>query len=375
MVTLNSGRQRQWGPTARALQAPQIAQEKQKAMRFNAQIRWATLLLTFWLVVAQAGNAQASAAKRAPGVQAVEAISTTVADMNRSVEFYAKILSFRKMSDRQVALGNAGNGEQAPISRVVSMKLGDESIELVQYKNAQGRPVPRDSRSNDLWFQHIAVIVSDLDRAYMVLKTHHVEPASAAPQRLPDWNKNAAGIRAFYFTDPDGHPLEILQFPVGKGDAKWHRNSGGLFLGIDHTAIVVSNTEASLRFYRDVLGMRVAGTSENYGPEQEALNNVRGAHLRITTLRAQQGPGIELLEYLEPRDGRQLPYEPELSDLLHRQTVVLAHDPARLANALDSALVVHCHIAEQMGVTIRDPDGHELLIRSAAPNTTIGEVK
>ena len=63
------------------------------------------------------------------------------------------------------------------------------------------------------------------------------------------------------------------------------------------------------------------------------------------------------------------------SDLLHRQTVVLAHDPARLANALDSALVVHCHIAEQMGVTIRDPNGHELLIRSAAPNTTIGEVK
>ena len=44
--------------------------------------------------------------------------------------------------------------------------------------------------------------------------------------------------------------------------------------------------------------MRVAGESENYGPEQERLNNVFGAHLRITALRAASGPGIELLEYL-----------------------------------------------------------------------------
>lgn len=67
-----------------------------------------------------------------------------------------------------------------------------------------------------------------------------------------------------------------LQFPEGKGDAKWQRKDR-LFLGIDHTAIVVSNTEASLKFYRDVLGLHIAGTSENYGTEQEHLNNVFGA--------------------------------------------------------------------------------------------------
>src|SRR5207248_3789279 len=77
-----------------------------------------------------------------------------------------------------------------------------------------------------------------------------------------------------------------------------------LFLGIDHTAIVVSDTEASLRFYRDALGLRVPGGSENWGAEQERLNDVTGAHLRITTLRAGSGPGIEFLEYLEPRGGR-----------------------------------------------------------------------
>jgi len=146
--------------------------------------------------------------------------------------------------------------------RVVRMRLGDEAIELTEYLTPRGRPIPVDSRSHDRWFQHIAIIVSDMDRAYASLRQHRVEHASPAPQRLPDWNANAGGIRAFYFKDPDGHPLEILWFPGGKGDPKWHQPSDRLFLGIDHTAIVVSDTAQSLRCYRDTLGLRVVGESD-----------------------------------------------------------------------------------------------------------------
>ena len=138
--------------------------------------------------------------------------------------------------------------------RVVRLRLGDEQIELTEYLAPRGRPVPVDSRSNDRWFQHVAIIVSRHGRAYARLREHKVEHASPEPQRLPDWNTNAGGIKAFYFKDPDGHPLEILQFPAGKGDPKWQRPTDRLFLGIDHTAIVVGDTEASLRFYRDALG-------------------------------------------------------------------------------------------------------------------------
>jgi len=74
------------------------------------------------------------------------------------------------------------------------------------------------------------------------------------------------------------------------------------YFRIDHTAIVVANTEASLKFYRDLLGLKLAGESENYGTEH--LNNVFGARLQISSLRAPVGPGIEFLEYLTPRDGR-----------------------------------------------------------------------
>jgi hypothetical protein len=55
-----------------------------------------------------------------------------------------------------------------------------------------------------------------------------------------------------------------------------------LFLDIDPTAIVVWDTDDSVKFHRDLLGMPVAGESESYGTEQEHLNNVFGARLRIT---------------------------------------------------------------------------------------------
>jgi catechol 2,3-dioxygenase-like lactoylglutathione lyase family enzyme len=101
------------------------------------------------------------------------------------------------------------------------MRLGAESIELTEFLAPRGKPTPVDARSNDRWFQHVAIIVSDMDRAYQWLREHKVQHASPGPQLLPAWNRNAGGIRAFYFRDPDGHPLEVLWFPQDKGNAKW----------------------------------------------------------------------------------------------------------------------------------------------------------
>jgi len=309
-----------------------------------------------------------------PLVSAVEAVGMTVADMDRSVEFYSRVLSFEKVSDIEVA-GSEYERLQGVFGlrmRVVRMKLGDEVIELTEYLVPRGRPIPADSRSHDRWFQHIAIIVSDMDQAYRRLREHKVEHASSGPQRLPDWNKNAGGIRAFYFKDPDGHPLEILEFPPGKGDPKWHRAAGRLFLGIDHTAIVVADTDTSLRFYRDVLGLKVVGESENYDTEQEHLNNVFGARLRITALRAPSGPGIELLEYLAPRDGRPMPLDAKANDLLHWQTRLVTGDITALTRSVRAARVQFVSpgvivipdrgLGFGRGFLVRDPDGHVMQV-------------
>ena len=307
-------------------------------------------------------------------VERVGAIGMTVSDMDRSIEFYSKILSFKKVSDVEVA-GEDYERLQGVFGlrmRVVRMKLGEEFIELTEYLAPKGRPFPVETRGNDRWFQHVAIITSDMEKAYALLRQNRVEHASTGPQRLPDWNKNAGGIKAFYFRDPDRHYLEILQFPTGKGDPKWQRKNQ-LFLGIDHTAIVIGNTEASLKFYQDVLGLKVAGASENYGTEQEHLNNVFGARLRITSLRAAGGgPGIEFLEYLAPRDGRAYPADARANDLLHWQTTLVVNSADAFTQNLVSGsfrlvspgavTISHRQLGFSKGLLARDPDGHVMAL-------------
>jgi catechol 2,3-dioxygenase-like lactoylglutathione lyase family enzyme len=303
-------------------------------------------------------------------VKSVEAVGMTVGDMERSVDFFSKVLFFEKISDIEVAGSEYErlHGVFGARLRVVRMKLGSEFIELTEYLTPQGRPIPLDSRANDRWFQHIAIVVSDMDKAYRQLRAHRVRHASTGPQTIPASNKAAAGIRAFYFKDPDGHNLEIIYFPPDKGDPRWQSANGKLFLGIDHTAIVVENTNKSLKYYRDLLGLEVAGESLNHGTEQEHLNNVFGARLRITTLRAPSGPGIELLEYLAPRDGRPFPPDARANDLVHWHTTVVVGDLVTAMTRLGAgrgSLVSPGPVSLPSGdlgfgrgLTVRDPDGH-----------------
>ena len=302
--------------------------------------------------------------------QAVAAVGLTVSDMDRSVDFYTTVLDFEKVTDHELT-GEPYETLQGVFGtrqRVVRLRLGEEFLELTEFLAPRGRPAPVDSRSNDHWFQHVAIIVSDMDRAYARLRRFKVGHASTGPQRLPETIPAAAGIRAFYFRDPDGHPLEVLQFPAGKGGARWQRGYGRLFLGIDHTAIVVGNTAAILAFYRDVLGFRVAGESLNFGAEQERLNNVQGARLRITGLRASAGPGIEFLEYLSPRDGRPFPADERANDLVHWHTTVLVPAAEAAAAVLrrgrhrlissEAVGLPDTALGFERAVRVRDPDGH-----------------
>jgi catechol 2,3-dioxygenase-like lactoylglutathione lyase family enzyme len=320
--------------------------------------------------------AVAARAQTPASAQAVARVGFTVRDLDASLKFFREVLEFESVGERELA----GEGIERLTGvfparvRVARMRLGNEELELSEYlAPSTGREFPEATRGNDLWFQHAAIVVSDMDAAYARLRAHRVAHVSPGPQRLPDWNPNAGGIEAFYFRDPDGHFLELIHFPKGKGDPRWQAASGKLFLGIDHTAIAVRDTQASLAFYRDVLGLRVAGASENYGTEQERLNAVFGARLRITGLRAGAGPGIELLEYLAPSGGRERPAEARANDLLHWHTDLLVRD----AGAAERALIASGAALDSPGavdvpelgraISAADPDGHRIrLIEGAA---------
>jgi catechol 2,3-dioxygenase-like lactoylglutathione lyase family enzyme len=310
------------------------------------------------LVAPRPARAQASA---------VGAIYITVSDADRAAAFFTEVLTFEKVSDLELSGDAYARLEKVPggRARVVELALGQERIALWEWRGGRGRPIPLDSRSNDRWFQHLAIVVADMGRAYERLRAHNVQQVSSAPQKLPAWIKGAAGIEAYYFRDPDGHNLELIHFPRGKGDPRWQRLGERLFLGIDHTAIASGDTAASLRFWRDTLGFRVAGGSENWGVEQEHLSGVFGARVRITALRAPSGPGVELLDYRAPPGGRPAPEDWRASDLASWQTTVRVSDAAALARqagAVDPVATPDRRLGFSRAVVVRDPDGHAALL-------------
>jgi catechol 2,3-dioxygenase-like lactoylglutathione lyase family enzyme len=318
------------------------------------------------------------AAAGAP-VRAVEAVAITVSDLDEALAFYTGVLPFAVEGERVEVHGPEVEHLFATFGlrlRQQRLRLGDERIDLVEVMTPAGRPIPPDSRSNDGWFQHVAIVVRDMERAYAHLRAHDVRHASTGPQLLPEWNPAAGGISAFYFKDPDGNHLEILHFPPGKGDPRWQEPGDDLFRGIDHTAIVVEDTDAALRFYRDTLGLEIAGTAENWGPEQERLNNVFGARLRITALAAEEGPGIELLEYLAPEPGRPMPADTTVADLWHWHVTLDVEDPGAAADLVRRAGFAWASpgavdlASDALGFTrgalVRDPSGHALLLADGA---------
>ena len=304
----------------------------------------------------------------------VNSVSITVSDMDQALAFYTEVLPFEKQGDIEVVGDEIERllGVFGTRARIVTLALGAERLQLVDFLAPEGRPFPNPTRSNDEWFQHMAIIVNDMDAAYAHLREHNVQHASTGPQTLPAWNEAAADIKAFYFRDPDGHFLEILEFPEGKGDARWHEPTDELFLGIDHSAIVVDDTEASLAFYRDVLGYKVAGHSENYGPEQERLNNVFGARLRITRLEPDHGIAVEFLEYLAPSTGRPMPDDTQTNDVWHWRIRLTSGKLDELTASVkehDTEWISPGPVTmkdEQLGFGVgmmfEDPDGHALLL-------------
>lgn len=215
-----------------------------------------------------------------------------------------------------------------------------------------------------------------MGKAYAQLKKFGVEFVSTAPQTLPKTIPPAEGVKAFYFHDPDKHNLELIYFPEGKGHAKWHVKTDKIFLGIDHTAIGISNTENSLAFYQTLLGIEIKGESFNFGVEQEHLNNVEGASLHITGLRSVAGPGIEFLQYLKPGAGKQYPADTKANDIWYWQTTLYVDDVDDLYNKLRNAnynfvsrglVILQTKTGKNLrAFIVRDPDGHAMLVEEGS---------
>jgi catechol 2,3-dioxygenase-like lactoylglutathione lyase family enzyme len=320
----------------------------------------------------------ASARDRLPGdVERVKTIGFTVADLDRETAFFEKLLKFEKLADFRVAGGvyDKLQGVFNSHMRIVHLKLGDQTVELTSYVSPPtGRLIPVPSYSNDAWFEHMAIVVRDIDAAYQALQDANVRQISAHPVTIPDTNPGAAGIKAIKFHDPESHPLELIYFPPGKGNSLWHKPANRLFLGIDHTAMTVGRTDEGVAFYRDLLGFEVGGSTFNSGSTQEILDNLFNDTCLVTAMLPRAAPPhVEFLDYKTPSGGRPMPADTKANDLWHWQTTLVTRDIEAVADRLRRAgaqfitpepVTIPDQAQGKLGfrkaLMIRDPSGHAL---------------
>jgi len=266
-------------------------------------------------------------------LQAVTGFALVTADLARLVRFYRDVLGFaphgadKPIGDGEMALlGLPGAGRRQVLS------LGDQTLWIDQFEQP-GRPYPADGNAASLWFQHLALVVDEMNSAYGRLRG--IAPISqGGPQLLPI---ASGGVQAFKFRDPDGHPLELLQFSGGKTPDAWRdrrRLDGQIGLGIDHSAISVADAEASAAFY-EALGLGIDERTLNEGPAQQHLDGLPGVEVAVVPMKPQGGtPHLELLGYRTPQGQA---------------------GPALQANDVAATRVVW---RGQQARLIRDPDGH-----------------
>jgi catechol 2,3-dioxygenase-like lactoylglutathione lyase family enzyme len=79
--------------------------------------------------------------------------------------------------------------------------------------------------------------------------------------------------------------------------------------GIDHAGITVASLKEALRFYRDLLGLRVTDEGEDSGPELDAITGLSGVRIRYAELDLGAGQVLEVIEF-HPPEGRRLAQDP-----------------------------------------------------------------
>jgi catechol 2,3-dioxygenase-like lactoylglutathione lyase family enzyme len=307
----------------------------------------------------------------------IDRVTLIVSDLDRAEDDY--VATFGCTVERRADIEPALTGVLClppARGRRSLLQLGRERIELLEFTNLAGRPYPPDSTSTDLWFQHMAIVVNDMTDAHQrIMANRRFRPISRnGPVRLPE---NSGGVTAFKFRDQDGHPLELLAFPAELVPGEWRNANGpGSFLGVDHTAIAVSDSASSTRFFRSVFGFRVGTHTENRGPEQAALDDVDDVHVSVTRLAVDlPAPRMELLHYhAGPR--RPIPPGTASNDIVATHCVVrvvsLDATAAALARrgtpfAEHDFMILHGGIRAAL---VSGPDGHRFLVEERAAAAT-----
>jgi catechol 2,3-dioxygenase-like lactoylglutathione lyase family enzyme len=254
-------------------------------------------------------------------------VTPILQDREEAINFYGNLLKLTVPEQRgnAPAFGAYGNG--APLLKMVGMPnnwMGvltlhqpevrfvmarvpgsAMQVELENFRNIDRQPVK--PRPQDPGAVTLVVLVRDIEKAFEPFKTAGVgivTPGNALVPMDPESNPKA---RSVLLSDDNGHFVELRQpDPLPPTSAPANSNIIGAMV-----RLTIRDTDETLKFYRDGLGMPVTVGSFGDHPLLDVMG-LHGAEMRLTTA---QIPGSALrLEFAEIRGVDRTPIQARLQD-------------------------------------------------------------
>ena len=234
----------------------------------------------------------------------------SVANIEKSAAFYHDVFGLELNGELRPPNGNpmvlglvSAQGAQfrAAVMKIPGAAFSLELTEFTGIPTHPAKPNHWDPGAADL-----ALRVRDVDAAFAALKKAGapIISLSGAPVKI---GPPAGKIRSVFTRDPDGYILEVIQADPIAADAPT-----GLVVGAN-MGLTVGDTEKTLAFYRDLLGMEIkAGAAFGGNP---AILDMVGAPGGQVKQSAGTVPGSTArLEFYEFRDVARTPFRLRIPD-------------------------------------------------------------
>jgi len=144
-------------------------------------------------------------------MKALHHVGITVKDLDESIRFYHGVLGLDFVNEPSPWFDGPDLGPAVGVPgaalRQVSLKLGDTTLELLEYRSPESETT-RPLLSNNIGASHVAFLVDDIDATKSELEGKGISFYSDV--NVVDEGV-LAGWRWVYFEDPDGYPLELVQ--------------------------------------------------------------------------------------------------------------------------------------------------------------------
>ncbi len=138
-------------------------------------------------------------------VHAFSHICIGVSDIERSLDFYRRLLGFDVVFDVELEGPSleAVTGEAGAKGRMVGGLIGGAMVELLALGSTGSS-----AAGLHLGYTNMSFSVRDLDAAYRQVGELGFRPAQEPV--------DIGGVRMFFVADPDGTPIELVEYPNGE---------------------------------------------------------------------------------------------------------------------------------------------------------------